>query len=274
MSKLLKTKAKVALLHLALSIIIALLLFGFIYTTWYPGGLIHYTGALKIIIIIFFVDITLGPFLTFIVYNEKKKELKRDICIVISLQFFALVYGVHVIGSSRPAYIVFAVDRFEIAYTNQLTDKELGKVTRPAFQERPGLWDRPTWISAELPSDPVELNDLIFESIGGRDLAQTPKYYRPLINAKKKIIEKSKAMNPEQELIFKKIENISEPHSKYVVIPMVGKYEDYSVILDTIDLTIKAVLNISPWPETGSINIENNSALDLTRQNTGLLVGA
>ncbi len=242
-----KKKALAALTHLAGSIVVVLLLMGIIYTIWFPNNLIYVTDTNKILAIIILVDISIGPFLTFIIYNEQKKELKRDILIILLIQISALVYGVHVISNSRPAYIVFAIDRFEITYISQLSKAELNKTKTLPFNKKPKPWERPTWISAELPSDPAERSELLFQAIDGRDLAQTPKYFRPLENANELIKKKAQPINPSQEKACIKNEKCLEENNNLAAIPLIGKSNDYSVIIDVTNLNNRTILDIPPW---------------------------
>jgi len=54
--------------------------------------------------------VCLGPLLTLAVFDPKKKELKRDLSIILLIQLSALFYGIYTVSVARPAYIVFAVD--------------------------------------------------------------------------------------------------------------------------------------------------------------------
>jgi len=60
--------------------------------------------------LVLIVDVCLGPLLTLAVFDPKKKELKRDLSIILLIQLSALFYGIYTVSVARPAYIVFAVD--------------------------------------------------------------------------------------------------------------------------------------------------------------------
>lgn len=244
-----KKKMRAAAIHLLCSAILVLLVGAAIYTVWYPDYLIFITDADKILALILIVDICIGPFLTFIVFNDKKKELKRDLRIIIAIQLSALIYGIYTIGIARPAYVVFAVDRFEIAYMPQLTQTELDKTTSNTFNKKPAFWQKPTWISAKLPSDIEERNQILFNSVGGRDLAQTPRYFRPLENDRLLIKEKAQDLNQEQKNKFKENFKNTVITTNYKVLPMAGKTRDFSIVIDTSNLEIVTILDVSPWED-------------------------
>lgn len=241
-------KAYAACIHFCASIAVVLAVMALIYFVWYPYPLVDATGVLRIFTLIIIVDVCLGPLLTFVVYNEDKKELKRDILIILILQISALAYGIHSVSVSRPAYIVFAVDRFEIAYANDLTTEKLSEVKDPLFAAKHPLWKRPTWIAAHLPTDVEERNDMTFNStFGGDDLAQIPKYYKNLNSAKEKINEKSKPVKPIKDSEHSTVLQKYLDSDKYGFLPLAGKVKDFSVIINKNSLAIEEILDIDPW---------------------------
>src|SRR5690606_37348515 len=56
---------------------------------WYPAPLDQAMGVTNVFWIILVIDLILGPLLTFSVFNPKKKELKIDLLIIITIQFSA-----------------------------------------------------------------------------------------------------------------------------------------------------------------------------------------
>lgn len=242
----LKQKLKASFLHLIASAIIVFVILIIVLNIWYPNKLHIVTDATKVLVILFLVDVALGPLLTFIVYNKSKPELRRDLLVIIVLQLSALLYGVYTISHARPAFVVFAVDRFELAYTNEITQKELKEVKIDQFKNIPKLWERPKWISSQLPTDIEELNNLLFQSIeGGKDISKIPKYFRSYNSSKKQIAEKLKPLSA----IKNKEKNILEQldESQYAYLPLLGKTKDFSVILKKSDLSIVKIVEIDPW---------------------------
>ena len=60
--------------HLSLSLIVATLVLGWIFTVWYPSPLAKATGVTHIVLLMLAIDVIVGPILGFIVYNQKAKE--------------------------------------------------------------------------------------------------------------------------------------------------------------------------------------------------------
>lgn len=101
-------------IHLLISLIIFLVLLAIIVYSWFPGFLIN-AGGWQGIKIIAGIDLVLGPLLTLIVFNPKKKELPRDLTIISLIQVICLSVGVWIVNQERPLAIVFHEDSFYIA---------------------------------------------------------------------------------------------------------------------------------------------------------------
>src|SRR6266853_1342767 len=82
-------------LHLLASTTVLTLILGSLYFGWYrwPGW--YLTDVTTVVLVMVCVDVVLGPTLTFIIANKNKprRELVRDIGIIVALQLCALTYG-------------------------------------------------------------------------------------------------------------------------------------------------------------------------------------
>src|ERR1700752_540233 len=82
-------------LHLLGSACALALVLGGLYVGWYrwPGW--YLTGGLHVTAILAGVDLTLGPLITLIIANPNKprRELVRDVGIIVAVQIVALGYG-------------------------------------------------------------------------------------------------------------------------------------------------------------------------------------
>lgn len=109
---LLKEKALASLVHILISVALISVLAYLMYTRWYPSVLFFIDGGWEGIKIIIWVDVVLGPLLTFVVFNRLKKELKRDLSIIGFLQIGCLLAGAYVIYIERPLAITLGGGEF------------------------------------------------------------------------------------------------------------------------------------------------------------------
>lgn len=124
--------------HLAISLLIFIIIFAIITLYWYPGVFIQ-MGGWQGIKIIAAVDLVLGPVLTLIVFNRKKKSLKWDLTAVGVFQFSCLAYGLWVVESQRPVVqvlindTVYVVAKSELQETGKMSDISNFKGPYPKF---------------------------------------------------------------------------------------------------------------------------------------------
>ena len=221
---------------------------------WYPSVVMYASGATTIFLMIILVDAGLGPLLTLIAYRPGKSEkaLKIDFSIIVVLQLIALAYGSWTLAGGRPVYYVFSVDRFELVQANEIPREFLEDGLAGKYANLPLMG--PDWVYAVLPEDSDEQAQLLTNQIAhGVDLAQTPKYYKPLSEGTAVMREKLRPLsdletiNSEQELKSKfKPANILE-RADFGYFPLSTKKKDMTVILDKASLDVVAIVDLNPW---------------------------
>ena len=239
-----KDKLKAFLIHLAISSIILLIFFCLIYFLWYPSPLLKVTGGERILFLLACIDVILGPILTFVIYKKNKKTLKFDLAVIGFLQVVALLYGLHSLLISKPAWIVFNQNRFEMIQYNQIVDEDRGN---SEFTTR--LWSKPEFVAVELSLDASKRSDqVIQEVLTGISLAQQPKNYVSLISQNKQLILQSK---PLKDLYnFNDILKLKKILSKYNAatgwVPLKTNGIDMVVLLNDNGEVIK-IVDLRPW---------------------------
>jgi len=113
--------------HLVLSALALGIILALIVLRWYPGELIH-AGATEGLRILIGVDLILGPVLTLIVFNIKKKRLTLDLTIIGIIQIACLFAGLWLLYQERPVAQVLADDGIHLLAKSDL---ELYKKTLP-----------------------------------------------------------------------------------------------------------------------------------------------
>lgn len=161
-------RLKAFLLHLGLSGVIALLALWVVFKLWYPAPLHTAVGVTHIFLLLLFIDVTLGPLLTLLVYKEGKKTLVFDLSVIAVLQLSALGYGLWTVAEGRPAWLVFNTDRFDLVRVLDIDTRKLDQAL-PEFRQP--SWLGPRWVAAVMPVDNTEHSDLMFESVQGERLA-------------------------------------------------------------------------------------------------------
>ena len=201
-------------------------------------------GVTNILVLMLAVDVVIGPLLTFVIFDRRKKSLRIDLLLIIALQLLAFFYGMYAVAQGRPAWIVFNVDRFDIVRAYEIDNREVDFVHED-FKFAP--WFGPKWVAAILPDDAKERAKLLQESLsGGADLAQRPKYYVSLDVVKPKIMERVK--KPYDLLLFNNkniITNFSDI-SVFGWLPLMANHTPMVVIVDKLTGELK-IVPLRPW---------------------------
>jgi hypothetical protein len=170
-------------LHLLGSATALALIFGGLYLGWYrwPGW--YLTGVVHVVAILAAVDLGLGPSLTAIVASPRKprRELARDVGIIIAIQLIALAYGTVTLWRGRPLYYTFSVNRLELVQASDVSADEATRARKENLALAPRFYSRPRWVWAPLPENADEaqkiINDATFGS--GIDVIDMPRYFKP-----------------------------------------------------------------------------------------------
>ncbi len=239
--------------HLLVSGVVALLSSMLVFFLWYPGLLSYASGVLNVYLILLGVDVALGPLITLIVFNTKKKELQRDLLVVALLQMAGLCYGLYTVFIARPAYVIFVVDRFEVVYANDISDDHLAKATRPAYKSLPLFG--PKLAAARLPADSQGRKEILLSAIGGGpDVQQMPQYYESYAEIQATAALRAQPLGMLRTLNIEKIAMIDSLSQKYAVsktevgfVPLKAKVQDLAVILDKKTGAVQEIVDLRPW---------------------------
>lgn len=165
--------------HLSFSLLLGLAVFVLFRYLWYPDALFTLAGAGKLMLLVVGIDVTLGPLLTLVVFNPRKKSLIWDLSAIIALQVGALGYGVWVVAQSRPVFLVGAVDRFELVTANMIHPTELAAAAQSEWQSL--SWRGPVVVGTKPPENVDErLRQALDALNGGPEITQLPRYFVPL----------------------------------------------------------------------------------------------
>lgn len=239
--------------HFLFSSVVALLSAVLVFFLWYPGVFSYASGVSRIFLLLLVVDVILGPVITLIVFNPLKKELKRDLLIVVLVQVAALVYGMHSVFFARPVYMVFSVDRFEMVYANDVSNDDLAKATNPTYRQLP-LWGVLT-AAAVLPTNSEDRNNILFSAVaGGPDVQHMPQYYVPYTEVQSRALDRIQDIKglykfnvDRGDVVDSLVAKYSESRIELGFMPFQAKANDLTVILDKKTGAILEIVKLSPW---------------------------
>jgi hypothetical protein len=249
------TRWKAAAIHLAISACIALVVVTAMLLVWYPPPYFAAMGGDHLVTILIGVDVVLGPLITLIIFTRGKARhlLRFDLTVIGVLQVAALAYGVSVVAISRPVYLVFSVDRFDVTSANEIRPEELAKVKRPEFSTIPLFG--PKLAATRLPqNDPDEQYRVLMSGINGADINTFPQHFLPypemaeVALKRAKPVEKLREYNPGgtkplEDTLLK----LGRTPDSVRFLPLKARARDMSVLIDAKTGEYLAIVPVSPW---------------------------
>jgi hypothetical protein len=233
--------------HFSISALVAALgTFPFVF--WlYPQPFLEAAGGLYLIGLICLVDLVMGPLLTFVVYNKAKKSLRMDLAVIGILQLVALGYGIYALSTSRPVFLTYVVDRFEVVTYADVDKEEILKA--PAGFQAIG-WGNPQMAYAIMPTKKDDRETVMFSSINGVDLKRFFRFYEPINRARQLIREKAlpiatlKKFNDPIE-VSEKLAGLDLSAIGFV--PIQGIKKDLVAIIDLGTGELVKTVKLKPW---------------------------
>ncbi len=239
-------------LHLCGSATVLTLVLGGLYAGWYrwPGW--YLTGAAHMAGIMAGVDVALGPLLTLLIADSAKsrRELARDIGVIVLVQLAALAYGATSLWQGRPVYYTFSEDRLEVVQASELDAAESALALRenPAFAPH---WYRATrWVWAPLPPDPQERAAIIRAALtGGKDVIERPRYFKPWSAGLPELRRRLKPVDRlvlysrgQKQVLRQQMQALGLDPAQASTLFMIGRGDPLLVVFDPDSLAIRAML--------------------------------
>lgn len=188
---------RASLVHLLLSIAVALAVALLIFFVWYPSPFYTMLGGLGLLGIIAGVDVVCGPLLTLLLWKQHKTRLALavDCTLIACIQLGALGYGLYAVIEGRPVHVVFEVDRFRVISASDIETAELPEAPEN-LRRLP--WTGPTWISVRAPHDSAELLRSVEQSIAGKEPAMRPAWWQDYAKGLPELLQRAR---PLEELV-------------------------------------------------------------------------
>lgn len=247
-------RLKAFLLHLGASAATMSLLLGVLYLGWYywPGW--YLTGVVHVLWIVPVVDLVIGPTLTLIIASPRKprRELARDVAMIVVVQVIALGYGAQALWQGRPIYYTYSSDRLELVQASDLESSEVARARRENPQLAPHWYSRVRWVWAALPDNPEEATKIVQDTVlgKGQDIIDMPRYFRPWPDGLPKLRESLKAVGDikyvnkkGREALAARLRQMGLSATERNVMIMWGNGKPLVAVFDPHNLKIRAILN-------------------------------
>jgi hypothetical protein len=244
-------RLKLFALHLLSSATVLTLILGCLYFGWYrwPGW--YLTDVTRVVVVMICVDVVLGPTLTLIIANQKKsrRELTRDIGIIVVVQLCALTYGSAQLWSGRPLYYAYSEGVLQLVQAYDIDDGEaaLGRQQNPSLA--PHWYSLPRWIWAPLPQDAEARQQIVSATLsGGDDVISMPRYFKrwedglPSLRSQlKKVDDVAYFAKNEKKILKERMKAARLPDDQLDTMPLSGRGHPLLAVFDPANLNITAV---------------------------------
>jgi hypothetical protein len=219
------------------------LILGALYLGWYrwPGW--YLADATRVVLVMICVDVILGPTLTFIIANKNKsrRELSRDIGIIVVVQLCALIYGSVSLWNGRPLYYVFSEDGLSLIQAYDI-DVEQAKLGRQQNAElAPHWYSLARWVFVP-PS-------IAAAAPKGEDVTAMPRSYRPwddglpLLKGQLKKMGELRFFFPhEKKILSQRMQAAGVPSDQSNSIAITGRRRPLLAVFDPVTLKITRIL--------------------------------
>ena len=246
----LRFRLKALTLHLVASTVVLTIIFGALYFGWYrwPGW--YLAGVSQVVFVMAGVDLVVGPLLTFVVAgaNKPRRELTRDIAMIVVVQLSALIYGTMSIWNGRPLYYAFSENVLQVvqAYDINPTDSALARQQKAELA--PHWYSLPRWIWAPLPKDSQEREKIVASAVsGGDDVISMPRYFKrweqglPALRTQlKKVDDVRYFSGADKKRLKERMRAAGLDTDRENSLPLTGRGQPLLAVFDTANLRITA----------------------------------
>jgi hypothetical protein len=247
----LKFRLKAFGLHLLGSAIVLTLTLGALYLGWYhwPGW--YLADVVHVVAVMIGVDLVVGPLVTLIIANAatSRRELGRDIAMIITVQLIALVYGSTALWNGRPLYYAFSENCLQVIQAYDIDPQELDVALQQHTALAPHWYSLPRWIWAPLPKDAMERSKIISSATqGGLDVISMPQYFKswdeglPALRTQLKSVDDIGFFSGnEKKALKERMKVAGVATDRHDSIPLTGRGRPLLAVIDPTSMKITAI---------------------------------
>lgn len=217
-----------------------------LYFFWFPYPLNQSLNINKMIVNIFFVNISLVVLLTFIFFNPERKDNKVNMLIISFFQVVAFFVGLYYLVQVRPAWLVHHQDRIYLVQTSSTIYPENVGVYEKVIDQ---VFGRVQLKTVKFSDNPSEYQDQLNQSVSGVGIEYQPleyrgydkgfalKYAQPVSNLLK--------YNTKNK-VSEKLEGYSRQAKLWLPLRSSANGQDMVVLLDDKGSMV-AIVALNPW---------------------------
>lgn len=248
----LRARVSAAAVHFVVSLTVVAACALLLVLRWYPENWIHAAGGIKLLSMIAGVDLILGPLLTAVVFDRRKKSLPFDLAFIVVLQLGALGYGLHAAYQGRPVFNVFVVDRFEMLSAADVDETER-RHARPEFSVLAS--DGPTLAAFLAPTDTREKLELTLAAASGVDARYFLRYFVPIEQQWPAVLAAARPLAElddyndatSVERALRPLAGASSDRNDWRYLPVQGRNEDLTLVIDGKNARPLGLVRLRPW---------------------------
>jgi hypothetical protein len=241
-------------LHLLASTVALSSILGALFFGWYrwPGW--HLADVTHVVLVMAGVDVVIGPLLTFVIARSSKprRELARDIAMIVAFQLVALIYGTVSLWHGRPLYYAFSENVLQLVQAYDIDAHEWDLARQQKAELAPHWYNVPRWIWAPLPQDPDERGKIVVSAIrGGDDVISMPRYFKPweqglpALRSQLKTLDKVGYFSPSDKKALKeRMRAVGLATDQLNSMPLTGRGYPLLAVFDPTSLKITAIVKV------------------------------
>lgn len=240
MNTLLRARVRAAVIHIGFSTLVAILAATAVFLLWYPWPYTQISGGAQLFLLVTGVDLVMGPLITFVIFDVRKarKELWRDLSVVVLLQLSGLFYGAYTMYEARPVALALEEDRFRVVIAAAVQVAELPDAP---LKLRSLSLTGPRLVGTRQPSA-ADRADAVLQALAGADLGMRPSYWTEWDAASQsKVLKagfqletliKERADGKPGPELSAAILRSGLPASQLRAVPLIARLDGWSVLVD------------------------------------------
>lgn len=243
-------KLKALFVHVLISASVVALILVFVLRFWFPYQTFNLLNGFQLFILIVACDAALGPLLSFVVYNPKKRRSEKivDFAVIALIQLIGMAYGLHAAAQNRLSFVVFAGDRYELVSAGEMDAADLKKAPQSEWRTKSYLKHHVVY--ADLPrNDSPEFMEYVMKGLDGKDIQYFPERYRSLDSALPKILPHIQSMEALPLAKRQRINTEASQHKGEIGwLPVSFQRKFWTLLVDKATARPISAVAIDPYP--------------------------